>query len=480
MQAEAGKQKGLVLLGLVIIIALAFISYVISGLSVNQIRNEQITKTQISLKKAKQALISYAISHMDRPGQAGEMGFLPCPDVGPTAIGSEGRQPLNCGTQYLNSIGYLPWKSLDIPSLRDGAGNCLLYAVSNTYKLNPTNLLNDDSNGMFQVVDAAGNVTAGVQPEDRPVAIVFAPGKPLAGQSRNFNAGTDCGMDYDMSVFLEGNGVTNNSTLSALDNSIDQFIHMTASSILAVPPYNDKFITISRNDIWSALLSRSDFIPMMTDLTEALAMCLMKYSEFNTGRRLPWPAVMDLDAKNYRKDNSYDDVNGGLYAGRYPYIVDDSNNKLSIALPNIFENCATLAVSSGVTIDLTDTSNEYRKLWQNWKDHFFYILSKEYQPGSGSAKDCGDCNKVNLTKYSAIVIFGGTRFGLDLRADVFSGDNDDKANISNYLENGNDIVFIAADGKNNYSEVGPPANSNDIMFCVTDEDTSEKLKVEPC
>lgn len=497
LQKGATKQRGLVLLALVIVIALAFISYVISDLSINQMHSEQAAKTQQSLKKARQALINYAVSHMDRPGDEGEMGFLPCPDVGPTAVANEGRQPLNCGTQYRNSIGYLPWKSLDIPSLRDSSGNCLLYAVSNTYKLNPHNLLNDDSDGMFQVVDAAGAVKVGFVPDDRPVAIVFAPGKPLTGQSRDFTIGTDCGMNYDMSDFLEGNGGTNNSVLSAIDNSIDQFIHMTTSSASAVPPYNDKFITISGDDIWSAIVSRNDFIIKMTDLTEALAMCLAEYANFNGGRRLPWPAPMDRVDKNYRKDINYDDKNGGLYAGRYPFVVDDSNNALSMTSDNIFDTgdvpaptgtrCDGLSLTSGNIANLSDDAKadinvdaEYRRLWENWKDHFFYILSREYKPATGGPKECGDCNKVGPKKYSAIVIFSGAKFGPDVREDFLNGDNDDKSDISNYLENGNDIVFNSADGKDDYDEADVPANSNDIMFCVTDEDVGDDLHVDPC
>ncbi len=491
------KQRGLVLLALVVVIALAFISYVISGLSVNQMQSEQAAKTQLSLKKAKQALINYAVSHMDRVGDEGEMGFLPCPDVGTAQAAEEGQQDTTCGTQYRNSLGYLPWKALDIPSLRDSAGNCLLYAVSNTYKLNPTNLLNDDSNGMFQVVDDTGAVKVGLVPDDRPVAIVFAPGKALAGQSRGFNVGTDCGMDYDMSDFLEGNGGTNNSMLSTIDNGIDKFIHMTTSSALAAPPYNDKFTTITRDDIWSAIMSRNDFILKMTDLTEALALCLAEYANFNGGRRLPWPAPMNLDNNNYRKDSNYDDKNGGLYAGRYPFVVDDSNNALGMTSDNIFDtgdvaaltgtNCDSLALTSGNIANLSDDAKvnpainaEYRKLWENWKDHFFYILSKKYKPGTGSPQKCGDCNEVGPQKYSAIVIFGGTKFGLDARDDVFSGDNDDKSDISNYLENGNDIIFKSADGKDDYNEADVPANSNDIMFCVSDEDVGDDLHAAPC
>ncbi len=123
---------------------------------------------------------------------------------------------------------------------------------------------------------------------------------------------------------------------------------------------------------------------------------------------------------------------------------------------------------------------EYRRLWENWKDHFFYILSREYKPATGGPKKCGDCNKVGSKKYSAIVIFSGTKFGPDVREDALSGDDDDKSNVSNYLENGNDIVFNSADGKDDYDEADVPANSNDIMFCVTDEDVGDDLHVDPC
>ncbi|MES0328471.1 MAG: hypothetical protein ABUK13_09815, partial [Gammaproteobacteria bacterium] len=51
------QQRGLALLVLIIVIILAFSSYLLSGLSVNQVKTDQKVKTQLALIKAKKALL---------------------------------------------------------------------------------------------------------------------------------------------------------------------------------------------------------------------------------------------------------------------------------------------------------------------------------------------------------------------------------------------------------------------------------------
>ncbi len=485
------KQKGIVLLMLVIIITLAFISYSVSNLSINDIRVKNSVRTQLALKQAKSALINYAVTHMNRTGDEGEMGFLPCPDVDNASALVEGAQESPCGTTYENSLGYFPWVSLDSPVLKDSSGTCLMYAVSNTYKLNPTNLLNDDSNGMFQVVDSAGAVRGGDLPEDRFVAIVFAPGKPLPqiGQARTFDANTNCGDDYNFTNFLEGTGAINNGALTVGDNVVDQFIHKLSGSAIEEPLYNDKFITISKNEIWSAITEKNNFEKKMEYLTEALAKCMALYSQLSSNRRLPWPAQLNLNGQNYRINVSYNDDNGAIYAGRYPFKVDDSSTLLGVSEGQdyLFEygglgQCDNIAVgSTGDVADLQSADSEYRKLWENWKDHFFYAISKDYEPGSTGEAVCGsNCITVKGPKrHAGVVIFSGVKLDTDVRDDVFSdGGIDNKADVLNYIENGNEAIFPVANGSDSYSEVGP--SSNDIMFCITDELAGDDLTVEPC
>ena len=475
LRSNLNQQKGIVLLMLVIIITLAFITYAVTSLSINDIKYKNAENTQLALKKAKSALLNFAITHMNQVGDAGEMGFLPCPDTAITVFSDEGVQESPCGSQYENSIGFLPWATLDLPVLKDSSGSCLLYAVSNTYKLNPTNMLNDDSNGMLQVVNSAGVVQGSALPEDRYVAIVFSPGEPLAGQVRTFDAETNCGNDYNVTAFLEGVGLINNGVLSTVDNTIDQFIHKASTSAVAQPLYNDKFITISKSEIWSAITAKNNFITTMSDLTMELAVCLARHSKLGSNRRLPWPVQLDVNSQNYREDASYDD-NVGIYAGRYPFRVVDSS-----AASDITEGTDILFEYSGLG-QCDNITTEYRKLWENWKDHFFYALSKDYEPGSTGETVCAsNCIKVDSNEYAGAVIFSGLKYDNTIeRNDIFSGDpGDDKADVFNYLENGYGAIFLGADGSDSYNKVDT-LMSNDIMFCITDELTTTDLNVVPC
>jgi len=121
-QSGKKKQGGLVLLVLVIVIALSFISYYLSDLSIIEVRVEQINKTQVALKKAKQALIDFALVDVDiDAARSGKFGFLPCPDYNLSTV-TEGVQDGNCGPKDTNIVGWLPNITLGLPRLRDSTG----------------------------------------------------------------------------------------------------------------------------------------------------------------------------------------------------------------------------------------------------------------------------------------------------------------------------------------------------------------------
>ncbi len=145
-----------------------------------------------ALAQAREALIAYAV---DRPvNSVVGPGYLPCPD-----LDDDGWAEATCGSQSGDTgqaarIGRLPWKTLGLPDLRDGAGERLWYAVSSKYK----GLLNcgvsracldlspDAALGTITVRDASGTilhdatVTEGYRANDGgAIAVVFAPGAPL-------------------------------------------------------------------------------------------------------------------------------------------------------------------------------------------------------------------------------------------------------------------------------------------------------------
>ena len=125
-------------------------------------------RTEQALAQAKQALINYASGRAttNRPGE------LPCPDRN-----NNGSAEANCNT-VANRIGRFPWSTLGVADLRDGSGERLWYALSNNFK-NSTAVtpLNSNTPGQLTVT--------GISPASGVIAIVFAPGPALAGQTRS-------------------------------------------------------------------------------------------------------------------------------------------------------------------------------------------------------------------------------------------------------------------------------------------------------
>ena len=484
------KQSGVVLLIFILVILMSFGTYVLSGLSINQVKNDQKKQTQAVLRDAKVAIIAHAVTHMDQAGGVGEMGYLPCPNKNSAP---EGGSAGNCDEAKKNSFGYYPWASLETDVLTDNSGSCLRYVVSGSYKNSPhSGMINEDSNGQLQVVDAAGTVTVGNAPEGRLIAIILAPGDPLAGQERTMDVDYFCGNDYgNMAAYLDGNGVTDNGTLSGVADDVDQFIHASDSSATEAEPYNDQFIAITRDEIWSSIVERPDFVQKMENLTQALAMCLAEYANLaeNTSRRLPWPVKTDVGLSDYRDNLNYQDdaptVDHG-YSGRFPFDVASSNVAIAGAFSstNLFDaaSCSALSLidsGAGVVADLKNDS-EYRRLWNNWKDHFFYVLSKKYEPGNTGKKKCAppgpnDCIKVATGERRAgAVIFSGRRLDGVTR--------NDKSAVADYLEDGKAAVFAkeATDKKGNEKYDNNDQLTNDIIYCIRNRPIGQPLDVEKC
>ncbi len=189
------RQRGLALLIILIIVVLGTMTVLVSSLNSTNIQIAKQKQTMLALAQAKAALLGFAASYAEtHPGQP--VGYLPCPDQtgdGSVDVATTGASP--CSTAGKTILGRFPWRTLGLPPLRDGDGECLWYAVSGNYKDNPKVTLTSDTNGLLIVRDASGNIVAGSSPENRAIAIIFAPGKPVGNQIRGGNNGsaTECG-----------------------------------------------------------------------------------------------------------------------------------------------------------------------------------------------------------------------------------------------------------------------------------------------
>lgn len=203
-----------------------------------------------ALAAARAALIGYAISYADtHPGE--DYGFLPCPDSG-----NSGSTPIGaCGARGTAAIGRLPWRTLGLPALRDGWGECLWYAVAGSAKHNPKPLaLNWDSPGQFRPLDAEGGPQPVAAGDALAIAVVFAPGPARAGQARPSGGGAGCG--------------GSDSAAADLLHYLDHPYRQAAAGVIDIPGQrllpgdeeapNDLAIWIGIDEVFDALRRRHD------------------------------------------------------------------------------------------------------------------------------------------------------------------------------------------------------------------------------
>ncbi len=506
---------------LVIVIFLAVSSYYFSTISIVQIETDNLQQTRIALKQAKEALLAYSTLRSDitlPTSQTGKYGYLPCP----ANTNGDGNSLGSCGIGKTSYIGWFPWRSLGMEPLKDGNGDCLLYAVSSTYKYNPeAGMLNEDTNfGMFQVVDENDNIIYGGTAQSRVVAIVFSAGTPLAGQNRVDDPLTDTECIDDANNFAAyldlfevspGNVVNNSDVEGVAIDRIDRFVQ--AASVANKDVFNDRFVVITRNEIWpKATAHRTGAFNAFDDttgeskvrrLTESLARCLASYANDNDNSSLPFPAAMDFAGNDYRDNVNYTDMDG-LYIGRYPFHTDNSDVLIPGSVTSsglLFEknfgagagipNCDALTIffPTGVDSDLRSLSSEDRRLWDNWKDRIIYAVSERYAARATPSSDsitprCNEAGVLNnkcityngSTEYAAMIIYAGEALSTQTREAPIALEDvgvvaDTKLNFNNYIEV-TTLVSTAGDG-----DFDRDPSSNDLYFCLTD---TEPVDVVVC
>ncbi|WP_374510077.1 hypothetical protein [Niveibacterium sp.] len=190
-------------------------------------------RTDKALLLARDALIAHAAWEDSSPGS------LLCPD-----FDNSGAADLNCSSL---AVGRLPWRTLGIEMPLDGSGECLWYAISPNARSNVAPALrgsggtmpamNPSYLGDLTVRDSATGMSQPV------VAVVIAPGRPLAGQSRTANA-TGCN-GGPASAFLESR--------SGIDNAIGGPLFITGT---ASTTFNDRVMAITSEKLFTAAKAR--------------------------------------------------------------------------------------------------------------------------------------------------------------------------------------------------------------------------------
>lgn len=444
------RQRGAALIIMLVVLVVGIAAILVNSLTSSKINIARQATTAAALAQAKDALIGFATAYSDT--HSGEApGYLPCPDD--SGGNPEGSAEIQCLNQNFSVMGRLPWKTLGLPAIRDGDGVCLWYAVSGTYKYNPkTSLMNWDTKGKFKVYAADNTLLS-----DDVVAVIFAPGAVLPGQV-HYSAGAPvCGGNYSPTNYLDSfNGINNYNAGN------EKFIQGIKGG-----SFNDQMIFITRQEIWNAIQKRTQSTLKL--MTQRVAECLADYGRHNNydsgHKSLPWPAPLTLS--DYGVVANYND-DANRYYGRVPYIVNDSkaDSSNSMSGTNLMANngldCPNYSATPSTELQLL------YPWWDNWKDHLFYALSREYRPKNSDTNSCGNCIEINGSgNYAAVVMFAGRSLsGQEDRASIFPT-NAQRGDINKYLEGRNASNYPDSNGDGNYQTQANPSNAfNDILYCI--------------
>jgi hypothetical protein len=243
--------RGYVAILLIAVIGMATSAWFVTSLSASAVRHDGERKTAAALALAKQALIGRAAIDISQPGS------LPCPDLVTHIAGSnmpdDGIADLFAGTHCPNYVGRLPWRTLDLPDLRDAGGERLWYALSPNFRDYASLVrINDTTVGTLSL--------SGATPVNNIAAIIFSPGPALGNQLRTNSANHN-----NVAHYLDGaNALGGPAYVSA--NADDNF--------------NDRLVSITVSDLIAAVEKRIAF-----ELTKALNTYYMANS------LLPTPAL---------------------------------------------------------------------------------------------------------------------------------------------------------------------------------------------
>lgn len=254
------RQRGMVLPILLLLLSLGGLGWLLARADTGADRAarklRQETQTNRALEMARDALLGFAANYRNTEHPNADFGYLPCPD-----LDGDGSSE-TCGTKDQPSVGRLPYRTLNLPDLRDGAWECLWYAVSGSVKNNPkADILNWDSIGQFRLIDRNGQaiMLAGDQ-LGLAAAIVFAPGPPLGQQQRTAGQGR-CG---------DGQTAKAEDYLEALGGASAGIVEVRPDALAG----NDRLISLTGGEIFAQLKRRTDYAQHLQSVLQAVADCL--------------------------------------------------------------------------------------------------------------------------------------------------------------------------------------------------------------
>jgi hypothetical protein len=174
---------------------------------------------------------------------------------------------------------------------------------------------------------------------------------------------------------------------------------------------------------------------------------------------------------DYADASQYKDTNGLLY-GRFPQDISHSESIENI----ITEDTHFARAATGTSFCESAVSGFNEDFWGNWKDHFFYVLAKDFQPGSTQAlaSKCsvaGNCLSIHGKTVAAIVFFAKQASSGQDR--TLAGLTTDQEIWNQYLDGVNQTLYLGTDATNDFSKA-----ENDYAYCVVKSGST--LGIEEC
>ena len=399
------RQGGVAILLFMIILLLLGIDLLSSLPAAKPVRD---SRTLDALREARDALVGRSVQDANRPGS------LPCPDTN-----NDGVADLFHGSDCPSYIGRLPWKTLDLPDLRDASGERFWYVLSPLFRDHPSaEPINSDTKGTLAVYAPDGTTLL----TSNAVAVIFSPGSALGNQIRDnvaaacASTGTViarnlCANNYLDQLNCPGSNCKNNASASG------PFVSGPIIDSNGLTVIDDNLIAIRARDIFPAVEKR---------VAKALAAWLRLYYPAN-GNHYPHPSKYDA-CSGFACLGDDTVCRGRFPAGAAPSDVPFEDE---LALPSWFVK-------------------------NQWYTEIYYSAGAGslISPGSLSSPVCNDRLTVSGIQVDAVFFTPGTPIGAIVRpSNNLSDYLEDAENRDGWGSGANDIYVIPTSGLNDRDRI---------------------------
>jgi len=339
------RQSGVALLVLLVLIGVVGSLVIVSVANSAAQERDRHAQSLRAMGMIHDALIARAAGDLNRPGS------LPCPDYDGdgTADGSL------CTSPY---IGWVPWKTLDLPDLRDAAGERFWYALSAEFRDHSTlGALNSET---------IGSLTANGSANPKYIGVILAPNAPLPGQNRD-PSNTDA-----LAVrtqYLDG------------ENADGDTEYATG---VASDTFNDELLLITHEMLMPVVEQR---------VARQARMCLQNFAaQAGADGRYPFAAPLS-DLTNFADADS-------TYYGRVPKTLAATNTALGTTLAWPADDPQ---VPQTPGPEVTEYCFQTGTWWDYWDELLFYRVAPGYAPNAVTP-GCGTCLTVNNVGLAKVVV----------------------------------------------------------------------------